>query len=91
MINYSELLAFGKTWHITETVTAQNGDQTIYFGKTASPSGGTSAASWCIKKVTLVGSSNGSVQTITEQYADGNTQFDNIWDNRTQLNYSYLI
>jgi len=41
----------------------------------------TAAARWKIKKITEVG----TITTI--QYADGDTKFDNIWDNRATLTY----
>ena len=41
----------------------------------------TSMPKWKIKKVTEVG----TITTI--QYADGNTKFDNIWDDRATLTY----
>jgi len=42
----------------------------------------TSKAKWRIKKLTTSG-------TVTQiLYADGNDNFDNIWDNRTSLDYS---
>ncbi len=41
----------------------------------------TSAASWRIKKLD---STSGLIMT----WADGNTNFDNIWDNRASLSYS---
>lgn len=44
----------------------------------------TSAAIWKIKKLTTVA----GVTTI--QWADGNQSFDNIWDNRASLMYSFL-
>jgi len=42
----------------------------------------TSAASWQIFKISV----SGTVTTTT--YADGNDNFDNIWDNRASLTYS---
>jgi len=41
-----------------------------------------SEAVWKIKKI----STNGNITTVT--YADGNSNYDNIADNRTSLNYS---
>jgi len=41
-----------------------------------------SAASWKIKKTTVVGS------ILTDTYADGNLNYDNIWNNRASLTYS---
>lgn len=53
-----------------------------YLGE-ANPGTATSAASWRIKK--LVSDPSGDL-TIT--FADGNSSFDNIWDNRASLSYS---
>ena len=43
-----------------------------------------SAASWRIKKLTW--DANGNCTDL--QWADGNDNFDNIWDNRTTYSYS---
>jgi len=43
----------------------------------------TSAASWRIRRSTIGGSS-----ILDEQQADGNLNYDNIWDNRESLVYS---
>lgn len=42
----------------------------------------TASAFWRIKRVT----ESGSITTI--EHADGDTKFDNIWDNRAVLSYS---
>lgn len=88
--NQIEMMAFGKSgWHVTEVhEDPTTGSQTIYMGKCAARDGSASAPAWCIKRVTVANS--GNTQTITEQYADGDTLFDNVWDDRTELNYSYL-
>lgn len=52
----------------------------IYIG-TANPGTATSAASWQIRKFNTA---SGVVVT----FADGNSNFDNIWDNRASLSYS---
>jgi len=41
-----------------------------------------SAAGWKIKRIQISG------QTITQTWADGNQNYDNIWDNRLSLSYS---
>jgi hypothetical protein len=56
-------------------------DTVSYLGE-ATPGTATSSATWRIKKITEVGSD------VTIEYADGNTAFDNVWDNRTGLSYS---
>jgi hypothetical protein len=53
----------------------------IYIGK-ASIGSNTSAASWQITKIDL------STSVISFLWADGNTNFDNVWDNRSSLTYS---
>lgn len=42
----------------------------------------TSSAAWKIKRIT---DSNGD---LTIEFADGNVNFDNVWDNRASLSYS---
>lgn len=48
----------------------------------AAPGASTSAAQWRIAKITTTGND------IDITWADGNTGFDNIWDNRASLSYS---
>jgi Collagen triple helix repeat (20 copies) len=52
-----------------------------YIGYAAAGSS-TSSASWKIKKITTTG------DDIAITWADGNTNFDNIWDNRAALTYT---
>lgn len=54
-----------------------------YVGK-ALPGTATSAASWQIQKI----DESGTPETTVITFADGNADFDNIWDNRTSLSYS---
>lgn len=54
---------------------------TTYVGK-APFATATSSAGWQIRKIL----SSGTVTSIL--WADGNDNFDNIWDNRTSLTYS---
>lgn len=58
------------------------GSSVTYIGK-ASPGTATSAASWQISKL-----DESSSPDFTLLYADGNANFDNIWDNRASLSYS---
>jgi hypothetical protein len=57
------------------------GTTTIYIGE-AQPGTATSAASWRVKRVVFTGDDS------TTLFADGNSNFDNIWDNRASLSYS---
>lgn len=88
MINNAELMGFLKAgWHRTEIIT-DGGNQVIYQGKCANHDGDESLPVWCIKKVAIA--TNGGVQTIVEQFADGNTNYDNVWNDRASLTYKYL-
>lgn len=57
--------------------------EVMYIGLAAPGSLGSEAA-WQIKRVTTSATSG---ETSIE-WADGNTEFDNIWDDRDQLAYS---
>ncbi len=52
-----------------------------YVGE-ASIGTATSSAAWRIKKITYTGSS------LSITWADGDDNFDNVWDNRASLSYS---
>jgi hypothetical protein len=41
-----------------------------------------SAAVWRISKITIID------DDISEVWADGNSNFDNVWDNRLSLSYT---
>lgn len=56
-------------------------DVLLYVGK-AIPGTATSVALWRIQEITVVGD-----ETII-LWADGNTDFDNEWDDRASLSYS---
>lgn len=56
------------------------GDDIIYRGEAEAGSTFSSPV-WRIKKIIFVG------EDVSEIWADGNTNFDNIWDNRVSLNY----
>lgn len=53
-----------------------------YLGH-AVPGTATSAATWRIQKLTF-----GAGGDVSTQWADGNSNFDNVWDNRASLSYS---
>ncbi len=54
---------------------------TCYIGW-AAPGAAGGAGSWRIKKVSLSGND------VTTLWADGDYDYDNVWDNRTSLTYS---
>ena len=58
----------------------------IYRGE-AQPGALTSAAAWRIQEITITtdGGGNDDIATL---WADGDANFDNIWDNRAALSYS---
>lgn len=56
------------------------GDTVIYKGE-AEAGSLFSSPIWRIRKIVLTG------DDVSEIWADGNTNFDNIWDNRVSLNY----
>jgi len=59
------------------------GSNLVYLGK-ALPGASKASAVWQIIKLTYDGSGN----PTDIQWADGNENFDNIWDNRASLSYS---
>ena len=60
--------------------------QIIYVGN-AQPGTVTSAASWRVQRVTVTTDGGGN-DDVSVQWADGNNQYDNVWDNRAALAYS---
>lgn len=60
-----------------------NGDgNVLYFGR-ALPGSAKSSAVWQVRKFTYSG------QNLTDvQWADGNTKYDNVWNDRASLSYS---
>ena len=68
--------------NFTQRIAYNASNLTEYIGL-AKPGTATSAASWQIKKLVYSGS------LVTEiLFADGDTNFDNVWDDRTSLSYS---
>lgn len=55
---------------------------TVAYAGQADPGTLTSAASWRVYRLTTVG------EDVILEYADGNANFDNVWDNRASLSYS---
>lgn len=62
-------------------VQEDSGDTNVSYLGTATPGTATSAAAWQIIKID---ENTGTVLT----YADGNVEFDNVWDDRESLSYS---
>ena len=60
-----------------------DGSSNLIYSGTALAGSAKASPAWQIKKYTYSGSNLTDVQ-----FADGNTQFDNIWNNRTSLSYS---
>lgn len=58
----------------------------LYVGN-ALPGTATSSATWSIKRITFTLDGSGNTDSVTE-WADGNSNRDNIWDNRLSLSYS---
>ena len=62
------------------TIIDEESSTVTYIGE-AAPGTATSSPAWRIKKIIV----NGTVTEI--KYADANTLYDNIWDNRASLTY----
>jgi hypothetical protein len=71
-------VAVGNTW---KKIIDQPDALTTYIGY-ANPGTATASALWQIKRILVSGS-----ETAIE-FADGNLNFDNIWNNRTSLSYN---
>ena len=56
-------------------------DGSVFYAGQALPNTATSAASWQIQRITI------GVDSIDAVFADGDTEFDNVWDNRASLSY----
>lgn len=55
---------------------------TVAYAGAAEPGSATSAASWQIQRLTFSGND------VVVEFADGDADFDNVWDNRASLSYS---
>lgn len=60
-------------------------DKDLIFRAEAAPGTATSAALWRIRRLDIDNTSKGDVATT---WADGNDNFDNVWDDRAILTYS---
>ena len=75
-----ELKILGTSWKMRIEYDASN--NAIYVGE-AKAGTATDATGWRIKKITYDGSNNAT----QVDWADNNTNEDNIWDNRASLSY----
>ena len=73
LITATEGVQYVFRWDSTTT------SNVIYFGE-ALPGAASSAASWRIQRI--------NTSTEIDEWADGDSDFDNIWDNRASLSYS---
>lgn len=81
----------GGTWNLqgspngmaqaTRTDTDGGSPETIYRG-TATPGTASSASTWRCEEITI------NAGDVTILFADGNDNYDNVWDNRAALSYS---
>ena len=81
-----EQLIFGSTDDVMPPVYATRTDfvsATLAYVGEALPGTLDSAPSWRIKRLTL-----GLDDDVTTEWADGNANFDNVWNNRAALAYS---
>jgi hypothetical protein len=67
-------------------VDEEDDGDTLYIGD-ALPGTANSSASWSIKKIVFTVDGNGNTDAVTT-WADGNSNRDNIWDNRLSLTYT---
>lgn len=68
----------------SEALVVDESNPNVIYRGYANPNSSQAAAVWAIKKTTT--NSNGDITTTT--WADGNQNFDNIWNNRATLAYS---
>lgn len=77
----SELL-YALTDKYTLKVEYNSSNNPVYIGE-ATPGKDTSDAAWRIKKITYI---NGDPTAV--EWASGTTEFDKIWDDRAEYDYS---
>ncbi len=68
----------------TKKVDFVDSSDLIYIGE-ATPGTATSAASWRIQRINT---NDGTNNDIAIQWADGNANFDNVWDDHLTITYS---
>ena len=83
--NISELPNTDKLWGDDSLASRVDfvGDNIIYKGE-AEPGTLTSASAWRIKKIEFIGAD----EDVETTFADGNGDFDKIWNNRLSYTYS---
>lgn len=72
------------TFAVDFAIVLKTASATVTYTGYAPPGTLTSAATWKIKRTTLSNSGN----DIAIEWADGNNNFDNVFDNRAGLSYS---
>lgn len=79
----------GKLGDVTLAVEVDDtgGSPNLVYKGEANPGSATSAAAWRIQLITITTDGGGN-DDIAVTWADGNANFDNIWDNRASLSYS---
>jgi len=71
-----------KALNSNETTRLDEASSTVSYVGKAAPGTAETAAAWKISRITVTG-------TVTKiELADGNANYDNIWDNRASLTYS---
>lgn len=71
---------------LAQRVDEESSGTVLYIGE-ANPGSLPNAASWRIKRITFTTDGGGNEDSVTE-WADGDSNKDNIWDNRLGLSYS---
>lgn len=73
---------YKNTRNVEESTLIDEASDTVTYLGFAKTGSATSASSWQIKKILT----SGNVTSI--QFADGNDDYDNVWDDRASLDYS---
>lgn len=68
--------------YLAKQIDVDSGDSTITYVAAAKPGSLTSAASWQIRRITVTG------DATAIEWADGDSQFNNVFDDRESLSYS---
>tara|TARA_Y100000310_G_C20563780_1_gene754432 strand:+ start:531 stop:803 length:273 start_codon:yes stop_codon:yes gene_type:complete len=70
--------------HLAKRVSYDGSNRQQYIGD-AKPGTATSAASWRVRRISYDGN---SYRIAAIEWAEGDNNFDNVWDNRASLSYS---